>query len=177
MAVEQHQLLSSFGYQAKEGTDTVVITSRPPFFFFVILGIVIPFIAFMAYVGSADFLILLIPILALPFIHDSWKFPSNINFDSKKKLLSLRSPLFVKANFAYDDIKNVSVSTTSQSAGVSPFEEGNKDIIYRVYIELGGNRAIRLLKLKSRKEMSEDIKKITEYILYRMRPSDAISTK
>lgn len=162
MAIASTEILTNFGYQAKEERDNVIISSTPPVFLFAILGLITPFIMFLGFTVNADFLILLIPILALPFIHDSWKFPSRINFDSNEKLLSLSRPLFLKIKLAYKEIKSVSVSMTSQSAGTSPFEEGNREIIYRIYLELREGRPIRLLKIKSRKEIPSEINELTD---------------
>ncbi len=176
MAVDHNQILSTFGYQAIEESHQVVITTKPPYFFFAVLAIIVPFVVAFALIGSAEMLILLIPVLALPFIHDSWKFPSTVHFDSKEKLLSVSRPFFIKAQLAYNEIKDVSISVTSQYAGTSPFEEGNKDITYRIYLELGGDKVIRLLKIKSRKDISEDIKKLTDFVQNLINPTNGIFT-
>ncbi len=172
MAVGHNQMLADFGYQSAESPSNLIITTRPPLLFFFLLFIIVPFLIGLAFIGNAEILILLLPILALPFINDSWKFPSKISFDSENRLLTLTRPLLLKIQVPYNEIKDVSVSVTTLSAGTSPFEEGNKDIIYRVYLEIGEDRVMRLLKLKSRKDIAEDIKTLTDYIHKKISPSD-----
>ncbi len=70
----------------------------------------------------------------------------------------------------FNQIKNVSVSQTIQSAGTSSFEEGNKDYIHRIYLLLNDDSSLRLMKIKSRQEIPDKISQITDFIQHLIKP-------
>lgn len=176
MAVEPTELFNGTGYRTTQSKNIFLLRKTTSYFFFFLLAFLTCFILILAININSEMLIFLIPILALPFINDGWKFPSKMVFDSNNDLLALYRPFFIKRLINYDQINDISVSHTVKSASTSPFEEGNKDITYRIYLELGNDKIFRLLKIKSRKEISKEIKKLTDFIQHRIKLSHAIPT-
>jgi len=164
MAINPSGIFGETPYKLSRTNNLLYITTKSSYLFYIILFILLPFILIISISITLEFLIFLIPILSLPFINDGWKFPSRVKFDSNHRIVTLFRPFFLWRTMDYKEINNVVVSKTVQSSGTSPFEDGNKDFIYRIYLLLNNDHSYRLIKIKTRKEIPEKINGIIEFI-------------
>ncbi len=129
-------------------------------------GHLLPVLAFFSfYIGvNPTGILLLLLLILVPILYDRWRFPKKIVFSMHEESINISKGIILSSSINFREILDLYGEKNELWSDVSAFKEGNKDIIYKIFLSTKSGKVHKLLRLQFRTERDGQISQLTRYL-------------